>query len=137
MAARLSGVQLTDEEFERIGQAVDLLHRLLIANGNRPPSWVLGLFQITGGDASTRPGQIRQRAGVDARVIADQQLSTDDAQRALIDSRQAAAIVGISPNGIRDLARRGTLPARRAGGRWLFDAAALEFYAEQRAHHLG
>lgn len=55
---------------------------------------------------------------------------------AFIDSRQAAAVLGISPSGVRDLARRGRLVSRKAGGRWVYSLADAERIATERAHGL-
>ncbi|WP_064443355.1 helix-turn-helix domain-containing protein [Rhodococcus sp. YH3-3] len=55
---------------------------------------------------------------------------------AFIDSRQAAAVLGISPSGVRDLARRGRLVSRKAGGRWVYSLADAERIAAERAHGL-
>ncbi|GFG62804.1 hypothetical protein MKUB_29140 [Mycobacterium kubicae] len=46
---------------------------------------------------------------------------------------QAARLLGISANGVRDLARRGRLPASRTGTRWQFDAAAVTAFSQRRA----
>ena len=51
----------------------------------------------------------------------------------VLASDEAAAVLGISAAGARDLARRGRLPAVRAGGRWLFQASAVVARAEHRA----
>ena len=51
----------------------------------------------------------------------------------LVDSAQAATILGITPGGVRYLADAGILPAHRAGGRWLYPARAVVERAEQRA----
>jgi hypothetical protein len=53
--------------------------------------------------------------------------------RDLIDSTEAGRILGISGHGARALARRGVLPAYRAGGRWLFPANEVVRRAERRA----
>lgn len=51
----------------------------------------------------------------------------------VLDSDEAAAVLGITPAGVRDLARRGRLPAKRAGGRWVLHAASVVKRAEARA----
>lgn len=72
-------------------------------------------------------------AGGVARNIAAQRDSPEYAAYDVLTSTEVAAIVGISPNGVRDLARRGRLAAHRAGGRWLFPATSVVAYAERRA----
>jgi Helix-turn-helix domain len=59
--------------------------------------------------------------------------STPLLPRDLVDSTEAGAILGISGHGARALARRGVLPAYRAGGRWLFPANEVVRRAERRA----
>jgi excisionase family DNA binding protein len=45
----------------------------------------------------------------------------------------AAALLGITDRGVRDLARRGTLDARKsAGGVWLLDRGSVIDYAARR-----
>ncbi|MCV7005659.1 helix-turn-helix domain-containing protein [Mycobacterium gordonae] len=51
----------------------------------------------------------------------------------MLDTGEAAAILGIGPNGVRDLVRRGKLPAHRAGGRLLLPALPVVERAERRA----
>lgn len=80
--------------------------------------------------AADVPGRITD-AGV--RNVAPQQDSPQYALYDLLDTTEAAAIVGVTGGGVRDLARRGRIAAHRAGGRWLYPAAAVVAYAEQRA----
>ncbi|MHC9294183.1 helix-turn-helix domain-containing protein [Mycobacterium sp. LTG2003] len=51
----------------------------------------------------------------------------------LLDANEAATILGITPNAARDLARRGRIPARRAGTRWLYPAGPVVERAERKA----
>ncbi|AFM16989.1 hypothetical protein Mycch_2206 [Mycolicibacterium chubuense NBB4] len=51
----------------------------------------------------------------------------------LVDSSEAARILGCTPANVRDLARRGRLPRHRAGGRWLYPARSVAALAERRA----
>lgn len=51
----------------------------------------------------------------------------------LVDTAEAAAILGISPGGVRYLADVGRLPAHRAGGRWLYPARSVVERAERQA----
>ena len=78
-------------------------------------------------------GATTPNTGTHARNIAPQSDSQHYAAYDVLDSAEVAAIVGITPNGVRDLARRGRLPARRAGKHWLFPAPAVIAYAERRA----
>ncbi len=47
----------------------------------------------------------------------------------LLSSEEAADLLGCSPSNVRDLARRGALPAHRSGGRWLLERDAVELRA--------
>ncbi len=47
----------------------------------------------------------------------------------LLDSEEAAAMLGCSASNVRDLARRGALPAHRSGGRWLLERDAVQLRA--------
>lgn len=51
----------------------------------------------------------------------------------LVDTAQAAAILGITPGGVRYLGEAGRIPAHRAGGRWLYSARAVVERAERQA----
>ncbi|MFN3003027.1 helix-turn-helix domain-containing protein [Mycolicibacterium wolinskyi] len=50
-----------------------------------------------------------------------------------IGTADAARRLGITANGVRDLMRRGRLVGRRAGGRWLVDAASVDAHAARTA----
>jgi len=55
--------------------------------------------------------------------------SADD----VVDTTEAAAILGITANGVRDLARRGIIPGHRtARGHWRYPAASVIERAENR-----
>ncbi|MFI6396661.1 hypothetical protein ACIBED_00935 [Rhodococcus coprophilus] len=54
----------------------------------------------------------------------------------LIDSRQAAAILGITPGGVRHRARTGKIGSRRVAGRWAYSLADCERVAAEQAHGL-
>jgi excisionase family DNA binding protein len=50
-----------------------------------------------------------------------------------IGTAEAARRLGITSNGVRDLARRGRLEVRRAGHRWLVTAASVDAHARRQA----
>jgi len=77
-------------------------------------------------------------ANVNANVSGtDREQSTPDRDLyAFVDSAQAAAILGITPGGIRYRARTGQIASRKAGGRWLYSAADAERIAAERARRL-
>lgn len=51
----------------------------------------------------------------------------------LVTSGEAARIMGISAHGVRDLRRRGVLPAHHTGTRWLYPLRVVEARAERHA----
>ncbi|WP_433613781.1 helix-turn-helix domain-containing protein [Prescottella agglutinans] len=65
------------------------------------------------------------RAGGGARKLAGQSRAASLLGHEFVDTVTAASILGCSPGNVRDLARRGTLPARQVGGRWLVSADAV------------
>lgn len=50
-----------------------------------------------------------------------------------IGTGDAARRLGITPNAVRDLARRGRLDGTRTGTRWRIDAHTVDAYADRRA----
>lgn len=56
-----------------------------------------------------------------ARNAVSQEIPVHDGRHATFSSADAAAALGITPNGVRDLHRRGCLHAERVGGRLRFD----------------
>lgn len=50
-----------------------------------------------------------------------------------IGTGDAARALGITASAVRDLARRGRLPARHTGTRWVYPAAAVDAEAKRRA----
>lgn len=77
-------------------------------------------------DASASTSKLpAQRIGArnsSARNPLLQRDSVHDGPHATLNSAQAAAALGITPNGVRDLHRRGCLHAERVGGRLRFNA---------------
>jgi len=56
-----------------------------------------------------------------------------DAEPHVIGTGDAARRLGITPNAVRDLARRGRIVATRTGTRWRFETRTLDEYrASQR-----
>ena len=73
-----------------------------------------------------------RNACVDVRLLGDQQDSPHTKPYDLLDTGEAASILGCTPANVRDLARRGSLRGHRAGGRWLYPAASVVARAERR-----
>ncbi len=84
--------------------------------------------------AADVPGRITDGT---ARTVAPQPDSAHHAPYDVLTTAQAADILGITCGGVRDLARRGRLPAHRAGGRWLYPAAAVVARAERADRRRG
>lgn len=57
--------------------------------------------------------------------------SAHDQPRGTLTSQQAAAVLGITANGVRDLRRRGVLHAELVSRRWLFDATEIRARAKE------
>lgn len=56
---------------------------------------------------------------------------------ATVTVAEAARLLGTGERNVRDLAARGRIPARRSGGVWLVDAAAVEARAAAKAARRG
>lgn len=77
-------------------------------------------------------GQRAEPPAGTASVRAPQHHSVDAGPH-VIGTGAAARYIGITANAVRDAARRGRLPARRTGTRWVFDAEAVAAYARRKA----
>ncbi|WP_197415736.1 helix-turn-helix domain-containing protein [Mycobacterium sp. IS-1742] len=84
---------------------------------------------------STRriPAQRVADASASTGIPARQRNSAQHGSHATLSADEAAAVLGITPNGVRDLRRRGRLPAERVNGRWRFIAANVEARARNGA----
>ncbi|MHA7661851.1 helix-turn-helix domain-containing protein [Mycolicibacterium sp. HS_4_1] len=127
MIGAVHGVLLETADAQYILAAFDALLR------DRRPSAQLAHFVDRFRKTVAATGVSGQNADVNARKLGTQADSTEYRPYDVLTSGQAANILGISANGIRDLARRGTVPAYRAGGRWLYPAAPIVARAERRA----
>ena len=72
-----------------------------------------------------------QRSGTYATTYA----ITDAADAAdnMVGVGYVSEAAGISPHGVRDLARRGRLPGRQVDGHWTFDRSDVDEWLEKRA----
>lgn len=131
MIERFAGTLLSPDDADYVTRALELLRELLCKQGSRPtPRLDSVTDQLR--KAGVKSGVSALKAGTNARVVGPVADSGDDPLYALVDTGQAASILACSANNVRDLARRGTLPARRAGGRWVYDAQAVLARAERR-----
>lgn len=83
--------------------------------------------------ACANASESRQNACADVRIPGAQPVSGQTAIYDLVNSREAAGILGCTAANIRDLARRGRLPRHRAGRGWVYPAVAVEALAAERA----
>jgi excisionase family DNA binding protein len=129
---QLTGVFLDRSEAMYVSRALELLAALLAEKRSQPTP---RLQQVTAklrksaesGSTATPNG----RKKLPLRASADS--GPDDQGYATVTTAEAARILRCRERNTRDLIRRGQLPARRAGGRWLIDAAAVERRAERKA----
>lgn len=132
MIEKLSGVVLDLEDARYALAAFDELLR------GRRPSARLADF-IARLRKTVKSGVSDAKSGVCLSPVPEkfgaQHVSGHTAPYDLLDTREAAAVLGITPNAVRDLRRRGRLPAHKAGGRWLYPAASVVARAERRAAH--
>ncbi|WP_197381454.1 helix-turn-helix domain-containing protein [Mycolicibacterium mengxianglii] len=125
-------VLLDHDEAAYIAEALRLLGRLLAEQADQPTARLASLTARlakaaeTGRDATPNgserlPMRAPGAAGVHARDYAT------------VTVAEAARIIGCGQRNVRDLIRRDRLIARRSGGTWLLDAAAVEAHAARRA----
>ncbi|WP_235849654.1 helix-turn-helix domain-containing protein [Mycolicibacterium doricum] len=132
----MSGVLLDAEEADYVARALDLLARLLAGQRSHPAARLAAVTAKLR-KSTDKTGDSTQSVSESAREFAAQRDSMHDPAYATMGTGDAARILGITPNGARDLARRRRIPARRTGTRWLFDAAAVIVEAERRASKQG
>lgn len=126
----VSGVLLSPEDARYALEAIEVL-----LDGRRPTA-ALSDFIDRLRKTTAKTGVCDDERQKYARKFGNQQDSLHHGVYDL-DTGQAAAILGITPNGVRDLARRGVLPSHRAGGRWLYPAAPVVQRAERLAAKRG
>ncbi|QUD82094.1 helix-turn-helix domain-containing protein [Gordonia polyisoprenivorans] len=123
------GVLLGVDDVAEVLRVIAAFETVLAERHSRPSPRLLHLrTQLT--RANTRVSGRDTHA--DARKLAAQQDSGAHFAYELLDTGQAAEIIGISADGVRDLARRHRIPARKAGGRWVYPASAIAIYASTR-----
>lgn len=128
MIGRVSGVLLEADDARYLLDALDAL----LQGGRRPSPRLADFIARLRRNAETlSPTQEDTLAGV--RKLGVQQDSDNTAAYDLLDTAEAAAILGCTSANVRDLASRGRLPRHRAGGRWLYPARSVVALAESRA----
>lgn len=125
----VSGVLLTPDDAEFLARALDEFGRVLAERGSRPTPRLENLQHRLSRVCTRVSGR---DTPVGARTSAGQPDSGVEIGYELIDTARAAEILGVTADGARYLARSGALPAVRAGGRWVYPAAAVVARAESR-----
>jgi excisionase family DNA binding protein len=119
---RLTGVLLADDEVCYLLDLLDQVVRMGAQPGPKAADLIRRLRK-TCADASAR--------------VQNPHAAPQHARYDLVDTREAAALLGISESGVRDLVRRGKLPGHRAAGRWLLPSASVVERAERKAARQG
>ena len=122
---RVDGLLLDPDEVEFLAGILATATERIPARWS--PAAALAIARIS--DAAKRFASQRQSEAVIERAIGD--TGNQTRPRDLLDSTEAAKILGITPHAVRALARRGRLPAYRAGGRWLLPAVDVIRRAER------
>jgi hypothetical protein len=130
----LRGVVLLDADDARyLSRALDQLINMV---GKEPnPTLQSATAKLAKAVASASEKGADTLAGV--REVGAEQDSAHTALYDLVDSGEAAKILGCSAANVRDLGRRGRLPRHRAGPGWVYPAASVVALAERRAAKRG
>ena len=131
MIEPLRGVFLDAGDADYVARALDLLRQQLRKNQVAPSARLDAVTTRIMKAAENASGR-GENTRVAASVTVSQDDSGEDPVYGWITSPEAAHILGCTPNNVRDRARRGTIPARRAGGRWVYPAEAIIRLAEPR-----
>lgn len=127
MIERVSGVLLPPDDARYLLDALDALLQ------GRHPAPRLSDFIERLRRMAGKLAIAQEDTAVCARKVDAQQDSGDIALYDLLDSREAAEILGCTQSNVRDLANRGRIPSYRAGGRRVYPAASVVALAEHRA----
>ena len=130
-------VQLDASDAAYLASALGMLPDLLARTSRQPTPKLLAAiatFTKTTAAAVEAARNVSRTDSATATCAAAQPDPVDAGPHAhaTVTTAAAARILGTSPSAVRQLAQRGRLPARRPAGRWLYDAAAVVAYAEQR-----
>jgi excisionase family DNA binding protein len=124
-------VLLDADEAEYLSRALVLLQQLLRDNRSQPtPRLQTVTAKLTRCAANSSSGGRNGSNGSTSR--APEAKIGHDAGYALLSTGEAARLLDCGERNVRDLAARGRIAARRAGGRWLLDAAAVEQRAQRK-----
>ena len=129
MIEKVSGVLLDAADADYLARALALFEEVLAKQGSRPSPRLVDLERRL-----SRASSDATRSTTSGYVSGAKDSADRDALSAyeFVDTERAANILGCTPGNVRDLARRGRLPAVRSGGRWLYPAAAVVARAERQ-----
>lgn len=120
--SRVHGLLLDDDTAAFLAAALRQLITSLDAQHKRPVPRVFELARQLTYSATSSGNTTTQWSGTAALAV-----STTN----LLDTDTAATLLDCTAENVRALCRRGSLPAQRAGGRWLIPADAVH---ERAAH---
>lgn len=115
---RLDGVYITPDAAKDLAEALFYCEDALIKTGRL---WTPKMRRIQ----SDLVAACESQTDGGARKLADRVGEAPLLGHEFVDTVTAAQVLGCTPANVRDLARRGTLPARRIGNRWLVSADAV------------
>ncbi len=132
MITGMRGVVVLDSsDASYLAEALGRLSDALAEHGLRP-SEQLSAMRVKLAKACANASDASKDTSVDVSKVGAQWDSAHTAAYDLVDSNEAARILGCTPANVRDLARRGRLPRHRAGGRWVYPARSVEQLAARR-----
>lgn len=132
MIERVSGILLDYDDAAYIVKALELMPRLFAAQGSRPTPRLEAVTDRLRRKTDAPTDVSARNSGVGVRDQGAQGNSCNDMGYEIIDTTDVARILQCTPGNARDLARRKVLPARRVGGRWVFQAEAVMRRAAER-----
>lgn len=115
---RLDGVYLSPEVAKDVADALAYCEDALIKTGRQ---WTPKMRRIQ----SNLVAACVSQTDASARKLADKARSSPLLGHEFVDTITAAEVLGCSPANVRYLVRRGKLPGRRVGNRWLVSADAV------------
>jgi Helix-turn-helix domain len=121
-------LRLSDYAARVIVASMDALAAKIDKDGGRLYPHVVAVRNLVA-ESLTRAGT---HGDMGTEVAASAQVLALGAADAFVDTNGAAEALGISPDGVRWLRRKGHLDATRVGNRWLFTWASVEDYRARR-----
>lgn len=127
MIERVTGIVLDATDVQYLVDALDALLR------DRRPSARLAAFIDRLRKTVAKTGGSPPETGRHARLVGQQADPVHHAPYDVVTTGEAAQILRCTQNNVRDLVRRGRLPAHRAGRQLLLPATAVVTRAERKA----